>query len=1281
MSKNNQQPRMVLERKNFKLYKAKKQWVTACATVLVTLGATAFVNASANADPNSTLTEPVTKEAVATVQSGNAHQDKAATTVNQTDPNSAPVSQNAGKTVSADSLTTQHDGQSSNQADPSTVTTNKSAEEDVKNSQEDNSNKADKNQVTQDTLTDSVKKTVDDEHTEHRNTEQVTNNKDSATDDTAAAKTRVAADKESTNSDNSVNQPVSADTDKSKQDSTTLTINQNGKSSNPQQLAASKAEANIVPDPYTDAAALVVAGSNMAEINPAELLRNGAALEKAGAKITWNVLPENPTQEGALNGATYSGSVTVTYADGTKVNVDVSFMAEPQVQLAPNKFYYVSHVGDNVDPITTPDANGNTIFNYDDPNHSITSGGVMGPNIDIKLLTPLDTSTIGIHWAEFQFTDHNVWTDPDTGEPFPIPGMPYTVKLPYVVNTIPLRTDIPVDSAGNPVINAQLSDNGQVAFNLTSPNTSTSTLGQYFYQDYALAYALGIATNVTDWTPTAAEGTKTNSFKFTLQNLPDAPAQTVQVNYVATPKPDTVYIYNQGKQGYRVNQILNRNEVNNQITSGSEKDAIDINVGDQVYHPTSLQSSDAQLDGVITSGKYKGTMTINYSGGYNKAGQPIIFTNNTVNGLSGTSDFKKQLQHWYQVTNNTQPASISDAQTAVQWTNVPYNAVALAPTIPASAPADKPYPINTTTPGITEEDISAGPITFGVGSGETSLSTLVKNPAWITGWSGVSHPNPILDNNTTWPKGTTFEWIGSDGSTTLVLDKAGEKKSGTVKVTLPSGSSCEVPFTIVTKANVEVNSETVDYGTTLTAAQLVKNADVFPEGTVFKFVNNEPTWQIPGSYSNVQITATYKDADGKEVVTSPGTGAVAINDARGINILIGSTVPSADEVLNLPSTWPAHTATWTTPINSNATNQGEITVHYTDSGLDQIIKVYASVIPKQSAVNGQNFFTNGNLYNGQAGNIANGTTTSTVLTSNGTKEASYSAYNKSGNPGQQTTFTQGTDSYQPNYIISGLQTNADGLVSGPQTATIRVTVPANTVGAKYDADGNYYYYELNANVNVAQKVTFEFVDQYNNNAVVGQTYSQEFIPGVQANLNFNMTIPTDPQGYGYELANGTSIPSQYTLPAFTQTPVVVQVPIHQKMHFNITFHDEDSNTDLGTVDISGVVTNGGYDPNAAAQLKFPAGANAGDYYSVSTSGVPAGVTLAGSYWTPLTDPTAIWTTPNYRWEKTEAVEKALTGATMTINLKHKINTTQEQQTRTATVNYVKAKVNADGTYT
>ena len=92
-------------------------------------------------------------------------------------------------------------------------------------------------------------------------------------------------------------------------------------------------------------------------------------------------------------------------------------------------------------------------------------------------------------------------------------------------------------------------------------------------------------------------------------------------------------------------------------------------------------------------------------------------------------------------------------------------------------------------------------------------------------------------------------------------------------------------------------------------------------------------------------------------------------------------------------------------------------------------------------------------------------------------------------------------------------------------------------------------------------------------------------------------------------------------------------------------------------------------------------ADAGDYYSVSTSGVPDGVQLVGSYGVSLTNPTADWTTPNYQWENTFSVLKALTGATMTINLKHKIQETQEQQTRKPTVNYIKAKVNADGTYT
>ena len=442
-------------------------------------------------------------------------------------------------------------------------------------------------------------------------------------------------------------------------------------------------------------------------------------------------------------------------------------------------------------------------------------------------------------------------------------------------------------------------------------------------------------------------------------------------------------------------------------------------------------------------------------------------------------------------------------------------------------------------------------------------------------------------------------------------------------------------------------------------------------------IQNQPGGTA-GSYNNVKITATYPGPDGKPVTTDVANCAVAINDSRSIKVLVGSDVPSVDSVLNLPSTWEAHTASWTTSPNTNSTNEGVITIHYPASDLDQQIKVYVTVIPKTTAVDGQNFFTNGEKYDGTTGSIANGNNQGAILTQANGQAIDYTTYSGQKTPGEQTVYDTKTTSYTPTYSLSGLETNSDGsLVSGVQTATVRVSVPQRTIGAKVDTDGNYYY-EVKAKVNIAQKVNFEFVDEYKNDQVVGQPYSQEFIPGVATNLNFNMAMPD-----GYELGNGASIPSQYTLAAFSQTTPVVQVPIHQKMHFYITFHDEDSNTNLGTVEVSGSAAagTGGYYPSINTKLTFPAGANAGDYYSVSTSGVPDGVQLLGSYGVPLTDPKADWTTPNYRWENTFSVLKALTGATMTINLKHKINTTQERQTRTATVNYVKAKVNADGTYT
>ncbi|WP_347106782.1 Rib/alpha-like domain-containing protein [Lactobacillus paragasseri] len=785
-----------------------------------------------------------------------------------------------------------------------------------------------------------------------------------------------------------------------------------------------------------------------------------------------------------------------------------------------------------------------------------------------------------------------------------------------------------------------------------------------------MAYALGIKVSASNWTaPTDLVNTKTNYFAMTFNKLTNATQQKVDVNYVSAPHADDMYIYNATNKTYMTGRPENAQAIKDLLADGYMNDKVWVTLADgtKVYASKLdyLENGNNFVVGGAKSGKY----SINFNASFNQknsAGQPQIFSNNIFNTAS--KEFNDGLNKWYQKTNNPTVANYA-APTAATWDKVSTKGISLAPTIKAS---DDPY----------KQDLTDGPFTFD----SEALEKLVKNPSTGAEVRKVQHtwlanmvPNSILENNTKWPEGTKPTWAGNDGSTKLTFDKAGESKTGDVTITLPSGSSYTVKdITVISKANVIAKSETVDYGTTLTAADLVTNKNVFPEGTTYQFVDNsEPTWGTAGSYNNVKITATYKDASGASVTTPVANCAVAINDSRSIKVLVGSDVSSVDSVLNLPSTWEEHTASWTTSPNTNSTNEGVITIHYPASNLDQQIKVYVTVIPKTTAVDGQNFFTNGEKYDGTTGSIANGNNQGAILTQANGQAIDYTTYSGQKRPGEQTVYDTKTTSYTPTYSLSGLETNSDGsLVSDVQTATVRVSVPKGTVGAKVDADGNYYY-ELNAKVNIAQPVTFEFVDEYKNDQVVGQTYSQEFIPGVATNLNFNMAMPD-----GYELGNGASIPSQYTLAAFSQTTPVVQVPIHQKMHFYITFHDEDSNTNLGTVEVSGSAAgNGGYDPYVVSQLKFPDGANATNYQSISTSGVPEGVTLFGDGWKSLTDPKTSWWIPNYKWENTFSVLKALTGATMTINLKHRISTTQERQTRTATVNYVKAQVNADGTYT
>lgn len=556
--------------------------------------------------------------------------------------------------------------------------------------------------------------------------------------------------------------------------------------------------------------------------------------------------------------------------------------------------------------------------------------------------------------------------------------------------------------------------------------------------------------------------------------------------------------------------------------------------GTKVYASklTFIDNGQMFLTGGSTTGKYN----INFNASFdqtNSAGQPLIFSNDnfgTSDNPAASAGFINELNKWYEKTNNTTATQLS-AATPTTWAKVSANGIALAPSIKST---DDAY----------VQELAAGPFTFN----NDELGKLVKNPATIEeakkgtpNWQ--FQPNAILDNNTTWPEGTTFTWEGDDGSTTLTFDKAGERKTGSVTVHLPSGSTSVVKnITVISKANVAVEDETVEYGTTLTAADLVTNHDMFPAGTTFQFVNNsEPTWSKAGSYDSVQITATYKDASGASVTTPVATCAVAINDSRSIKVLVDSETPSIDSILNLPSDWAAHTSSWTKKINTGSTNEGLITIHYPASGLGQKIRVYVTVIPKTSAVDGQNFFTNGKKYDGTAGSIANVANQGAILTQADGQSIDYTSYNGEKAAGKLTNYTQGPASYSPTYSLSGLKTKNDGsLVSGVQTATVRASVPAGTLGAQVDADGNYCY-ELPVSVNVAQPVTFELVDDDNNGAVVGSPQTQEFIKGQTTIINPALSIPA-----GYELAAGQTLPTAYTLADYGSTKLIVKIHLkHQ----------------------------------------------------------------------------------------------------------------------------------------
>ena len=177
---------------------------------------------------------------------------------------------------------------------------------------------------------------------------------------------------------------------------------------------------------------------------------------------------------------------------------------------------------------------------------------------------------------------------------------------------------------------------------------------------------------------------------------------------------------------------------------------------------------------------------------------------------------------------------------------------------------------------------------------------------------------------------------------------------------------------------------------------------------------------------------------------------------------------------------------------------------------------------------------------------------------------------------------------------------------------------------------------------------------------------------------------------------------QYTA---VTAPATAKVTVTQQMQFTITYWDDTENKELKQFTWE-KAPNGGWN-----QISFP-GINTGNYQSVSVSGVPDDVILAGDRWVPFSNPNCNWTIPNVTWlttnnlesfngrleaigepahaaitsEEANKIAASLYGANMTVHLVHKtqdVTNTEPaaQETRTVTVNYVKTKVNEDGTYT
>jgi hypothetical protein len=302
------------------------------------------------------------------------------------------------------------------------------------------------------------------------------------------------------------------------------------------------------------------------------------------------------------------------------------------------------------------------------------------------------------------------------------------------------------------------------------------------------------------------------------------------------------------------------------------------------------------------------------------------------------------------------------------------------------------------------------------------------------------------------------------------------------------------------------------------------------------------------------------------------------------------------------------------------------------------------------------------------------TATKDSATGQTTYSWNYDSYNITALNGQTGAVTDGTLTVStPDITGYNALTNGDWTLNGDGSKASTSASSFDVLGSDFDpnqVDSSKTYGELNDHTvyytpKKSEIVTFEFVDDDNNGVVVGETHTQSMTPGVETNLNFTMTVPEH-----YQLASGQSLPTSYTLDASATTATTVKIHLNEKMYFKITLHDDTDNKDLYTQEVDDPQS-GGYTELTIPAGTFPTGANAGNYTSVSATGVPEGVTFSGDQRNTLENANSgVWTYPNFRWSDT--AKKDLFGCNIVIHLKHNTTevTTTEEANETSILHFV-----------